>query len=292
MGWKINPLYSDEVAILEICKENEMVFGPLWEQKLARALQWFTVILSAIFLAYYVYSTLRATCGWEELYVCTVEFTKVVVEVYLEYVPPFMIYQMNGQHTPWLRYMEWLLTCPVILIHLSNITGLNDEYSGRTMSLLTSDLGGIAFAVLSALAVGWQKGLYFGIGCIYGASTFYHAACIYIESYHTMPAGKCKRLVVAMCAVFFTSWFMFPALFLAGPECFDGLTWSGSTIAHTVADLLSKNIWGLIGHFLRVGIHEHILVHGDVRRPIEVTIFGKETSLNCFVENDDEEDDV
>ena len=55
------------------------------------------------------------------------------------------------------KSMEWLLTCPVILIHLSNITGLNDEYSGRTMSLLTSDLGGIAFAVLSALAVGWQK---------------------------------------------------------------------------------------------------------------------------------------
>ena len=180
----------------------------------------------------------------------------------------------------------------MILIHLSNITGLNDEYSGRTMSLLTSDLGGIAFAVLSALAVGWQKELYFDIGCIYGASTLYHAACIYIESYHIMPAGKCKRLVVAMCAVFFTSWFMFPAFFLAGPECFDGLTWYGSTIAHTVADLLSKNIWGLIGHFLRVGIHEHILVHGDVRRPIEVTVFGKETSLSCFVENDDVEDDV
>ena len=38
---------------------------------------------------------------------------KVAVEVYLEYTPPFMIYQVNGQITTWLRYMEWLLTCPV-----------------------------------------------------------------------------------------------------------------------------------------------------------------------------------
>ena len=199
---------------------------------------------------------------------------KVVVEVYLEYTPPFMIYQINGQITTWLRYMEWLLTCPVstefppqqfrglpvdtcqcagrgregheaslicarvlllrgvqvILIHLSNITGLNDEYSGRTMSLITSDLGGITFAVTSAVSVGWPKALFFMIGCCYGASTFYHAACIYIESYHMMPDGKCKKLVIWMTFVFFSSWFMFPGLFLSGPEGFKALSWSGTTI--------------------------------------------------------------
>ena len=32
-------------------------------------------------------------------------------------------------------------------------------------------------------------------------------------------------------------------MFIAGPEGTGYLTWSGSTIGHTVADLLSKNIW-------------------------------------------------
>jgi hypothetical protein len=72
--------------------------------------------------------------------------------------------------------------------------------------------------------------LFFVIGCCYGASTFYHAALIYIESYYTMPHGVCKNMVLAMAAVFFTSWFMFPGLFLAGPEGTNALSWAGSTI--------------------------------------------------------------
>lgn len=44
---------------------------------------------------------------------------------------------------------------------------------------------------------------------------------------------------------------MFPVLFVAGPEGFHVISWSGSIIGHTVADILSKNLWGLIGHYLR-----------------------------------------
>eukprot|EP00191_Tetraselmis_sp_GSL018_P008177 CAMPEP_0177608700 /NCGR_PEP_ID=MMETSP0419_2-20121207/18620_1 /TAXON_ID=582737 /ORGANISM="Tetraselmis sp., Strain GSL018" /LENGTH=530 /DNA_ID=CAMNT_0019103425 /DNA_START=465 /DNA_END=2057 /DNA_ORIENTATION=+ len=159
------------------------------------------------------------------------------------------------------------------------------------MSLITSDLGGITFAVTSALAVGPAKAVFYGIGVCYGISTFYHACQIYIESYYMMPSGACKRLVVIMAITFYTSWFMFPSLFLAGPEGTGALTWSGTTIAHTFADLLSKNMWGIFGHFLRVKIHEHILIHGDVRRPMKVNVLGKEYNLNCFVTDEEQEDD-
>jgi len=36
-----------------------------------------------------------------------------------------------------------------------------------------------------------------------------------------------------------------------GPEGFGHLTPWGSIIAHTFADLLSKNLWGLLAHHLR-----------------------------------------
>lgn len=74
------------------------------------------------------------------------------------------------------------------------------------------------------------QALFFIIGCGYGAATFYNAASIYIESYYTMPVGICRRLVIWMTGVFFTSWFMFPGLFLVGPEGTKTLSWSGSTI--------------------------------------------------------------
>ena len=38
---------------------------------------------------------------------------KVGVEYFREFNPPATVYQVNGASAPWLRYSEWLLTCPV-----------------------------------------------------------------------------------------------------------------------------------------------------------------------------------
>ena len=77
---------------------------------------------------------------------------------------------------------------------------------------------------------------------------------IYIESYHSVPQGHCQAIVKYMAWTFFTSWVMFPILFVAGPEGLGVLSPYGSTIGHTIADLLSKNLWGLLGHHLRVKV--------------------------------------
>jgi hypothetical protein len=37
----------------------------------------------------------------------------VLIELKLEFSSPAMIYQVNGAVAPWIRYAEWLLTCPV-----------------------------------------------------------------------------------------------------------------------------------------------------------------------------------
>lgn len=58
---------------------------------------------------------------------------KVLLEIFCEYETPASLYLSNGEWVLWIRYGEWLLTCPVILIHLSNLTGLKDDYSKRTM---------------------------------------------------------------------------------------------------------------------------------------------------------------
>jgi hypothetical protein len=104
----------------------------------------------------------------------------------------------------------------VILIHLSNLTGLNGEYSRRTMFLLVSDLGTIVWGSSAANARGAAKALFFIVGCCYGANTFYNAARVYIESYHTVPKGICRTLVMSLAWMFFASWAMFPLAFIAG----------------------------------------------------------------------------
>jgi hypothetical protein len=96
--------------------------------------------------------------------------------------------------------------------------------------------------------------VFFVLGCCYGSNTFFHAAKIYVEAYHMVPKGTCRLLVKLMAWCFFTSWIMFPLLFLMGPEGFGHLSPYASVISHTFADVLSKNLWGLLGHHLRVKV--------------------------------------
>lgn len=97
---------------------------------------------------------------------------------------------------------------------------------------------------------------------------------MYIEAYHTVPKGICRQIVRLLAYDFFGSWCMFPILFALGPEGFGHITAYGSMIAHFILDITSKNLWGLGGHLLRVKIHEHILIHGNITRKTKITVAG------------------
>jgi bacteriorhodopsin len=195
-----------------------------------------------------------------------------VFDIWYQYTPPVMQFASHGATFQWVRYAEWLLTCPVLLIHLSNITGLHEEYSERTMKLLTFDQGTILFGTTAAMSTGPIKIACFLVGLCFGFLTFFTAAKVYIESYHMVPKGKCRRLVLLMAWVYFLSWPLFPVLFLFGPEGFSIISLAGSDIAHCIADLLSKNLWGWLGWYLRYAVRMHILVHGDLRKKTKVLV--------------------
>ncbi len=75
-----------------------------------------------------------------------------------------------------------------------------------------------------------------------------------MEAYHSVPKGECRTIVKIMAWLFFASWTAFPILFVMGPEGFGHLTLYGGIIAHTVVDFMSKNLWGLFGHHLRIKV--------------------------------------
>ncbi|GFR44466.1 hypothetical protein Agub_g5727 [Astrephomene gubernaculifera] len=271
------------------CMEWTKSKGSDIEMKVANGLQWAAFALSVVILIFYAYETWKTTCGWEEVYVCCLELTKVIIEFFHEFDTPCLLHLSSGNRVLWLRYSEWLMTCPVILIHLSNLTGLKNDYNKRTMRLLVSDIGTIVWGATAAMSTGYVRAIFFVLGCMYGANTFFHAAKVYIESYHTVPKGRCRLVVRAMAWLFFASWGMFPVLFLLGPEGFGHISLYGSTIGHTVIDLMSKNGWGMLGHYLRVKIHEHILLYGDIRKTTKIKVAGEELEVETMVAEEDED---
>jgi hypothetical protein len=101
-------------------------------------------------------------------------------------------------------------------------------------------------------------------------------------------ASNCKVCSTIACHVRGND-FGADAQICAGPEGSKTLSYAGSTIAHTVADLLSKNLWGFVANYLRLCIHKHIIMYGDLRKKIKVNVAGQEVEVEQFQEEPDEE---
>jgi bacteriorhodopsin len=100
---------------------------------------------------------------------------------------------------------------------------------------------------------GILKVILFIFACCFGYVTFFTALEVYVESYANVPPVA-KRTVMVMTYMFFASWGSFPALFLMGPEGFGHMNQNWSTIMHSIADLFSKNLWGVYGWYLRIQV--------------------------------------
>jgi len=277
-----------------VCSEYDNVAwlkkkGTPLEYKVAVSLEWLAFSLCIASLGFYAWNYYRATCGWEEPYVCIIELIAVLFELFHLSDTPASIYLPTGNQVLWVRFAEWYLSCPVILIHLSNITGLKDAYSKRTMALLVSDLGTITMGLTSAFAmdpvVKWP---FFFAGLLYGMNTFYIAAKVYIESYHMVPKGTCRNLVRSMAWCYFGAWTLFPIMFVFSPTGINLMSNYAANIGFCVIDIISKNMWSMIGHVLRNKIHEHIIIHGNLVKPTKLSVAGMEIETEEMVEENEE----
>jgi len=266
------------------CVINYLKEGSEGEKAGSLGLAWFAAVLSIFMFIFYTWQFYTSTCGWEVVFVSIMEGLYYVADIFFHDQIPFTLFLADGATVPMVRYTEWLLTCPVLLIHLSNITGLQDEYSPRTMKVLTADQGTLIFGILAAMSSKGLKIFFFLCGATFGVTTFYTAAQIYIEAYYQVPKGQPQKAVRWMTWSYFMSWPLFPVFFLAGPVGFGHLNKHGDSIAHAIIDMLSKNLWGILGWYLRYTIHVHIAMNGHHTKRVRTMIMGQEKEISVFAE--------
>nr|AHH02101.1 protein 114 [synthetic construct] len=224
------------------------------EEEAARALQWVCFMISLMLALFYFWQYYIGTSKWEVLYVCFFESLAYIFDIWYLHKNPISLVFKQGHHAEWLRYMEWLLTCPILLIALSRVGVADGAYSKRTMRLLTSDQGTILMGVTAAFAQGYVRLGFYLVGCAFGFNTYYTAAAVYLEAWRNVPDAE-KDVVKWMATIYYFSWVMFPVLFAIGSEGLGYITLSGSVIGHCIADLLSKNVWGLLEWYLEFCVH-------------------------------------
>jgi bacteriorhodopsin len=71
----------------------------------------------------------------------------------------------TGRMVAWSRWAGWLSTCPVLLIHLSNLAGKEVFNARRMMKMLISFQAMIVFGATSSMITSDWKYAFFLAGC-------------------------------------------------------------------------------------------------------------------------------
>lgn len=74
--WSLPPKYYSNETCFNICDDWATYgkeAGSYTEEWVMRGLQFFTAVVSFVILVFYAYEAWKATVGWEEVYVCSVE---------------------------------------------------------------------------------------------------------------------------------------------------------------------------------------------------------------------------
>ena len=181
----------------------------------------------------------------------------------------FVTFQLtNGIKLPWLQYMSWVATVPVLLMYLVSLTAHGGRSAtvtprnrgcGRTQSRLQRDLteeaatpcaqvplvpllvSGLMMLLLGITAAACSpplKWFAFGVACCFGGMVFASVAQCFRALYLIVPAyayakGAARCLVGGMGLAFVGGWLLFPLMFALG---------------HLGADLISRDLEA-IGQF-------------------------------------------
>ena len=206
------------------------------------------------------------------------------LKVYLEGDPVnvFTIGE-NGRKMPWLRYVGWLITCPVLLIHLGNLTGEANFNIMRLMKMLVGlQLMVVSASTATVLDSGIRWLFYFTGWCSMGL-VFTQAFDVFYEAQSIFPA-KAKKHVSVMAFTFYSSWVLFAFAWFLSPHGIHAINTDFTNFLMAVADVPSKTIWGLLGWYLRWNILRKAdgTLNEKTAKALEVEIKAKV----CIVDND------
>mmetsp|Transcript_31864 Transcript_31864/g.59936 ORF Transcript_31864/g.59936 Transcript_31864/m.59936 type:complete len:783 (+) Transcript_31864:81-2429(+) len=224
----------------------------------ARGLLWIDMLMGITSFAYFFHQYRRyGRCKFEVLYVTSMGAFMDLMNVLALDEPPFMFHvQENGNPFNWARWFGWLSTCPVLLIHLSNLAGREVFDTRRQMFLLiTYQLMMVCGMTASmADANSFEKIFFLFLGWFFiTAFIFRYAVQIFREAVVTMPL-KGKNHIYRMAAVFIISWSGFGLFFALGPEGMNWVSLRVTQAGYAAMDILAKPVFAWHGWHLRWNI--------------------------------------
>ncbi|KAK3282709.1 hypothetical protein CYMTET_9570 [Cymbomonas tetramitiformis] len=251
---------------------------------LSYGVQVLDIVLLCMCFCFYIYQfVVNKKCKFEVLYVSFSGAAVDIAKVIMGDSEPAVLILSNGLTLNWFRYFGWLCTCPVLLIHLSNLSGEEVFNVRRMMKLLVFLQIMLLFSCTSTITEGATRAITFTVASLSCGGIYTLAYAIFKEAYLTFPK-KAQWLVLTMAGIFYTSWSMFGLLVFLGPEGANFWTADAVKTGTCIADIGSKQMWGFCGWWLRWKI---LRSGGDgVLEDVEESISYSVEANVLLVEND------
>lgn len=224
------------------------------ENRIRETLQVIDLIWSIALFVFFVYQRLfKNRCKFEVLYVTGVgSVTDLVKLVATDKTPGSITIAENDVVLNWSQYFGWMVTCPVLLIHLSNLAGTDTFDARRMMKIL------VAYQILMLSGVTASmterddplKWVLFTLAVTCLSVVFRFAYHIFLEATKIMPRRAIKTLQV-IAAIFYVSWSGFGVFWVLGPTGSNLVSDQVSKAAFAFFDILSKNVYSMCGWYLR-----------------------------------------
>ena len=263
----------DAARQLLAADDDDNPFSPVTDQFLL--FHWINVVVCFALLVYYLYEYRVKSCGWEVVYICIVDGIVYLFEIIFHgYAPANVYVKFGGYDDPvlrdvvWLRYAGWIVTTPVLLMHVNDLVGTGEktpfEFHRERLMIMANQLTLIIGISGSFADNGYAQALFFFLSFCCFTFQNYHAFNIYHETMRTFPLKATPYLKV-MALIYFGFWHVYPLLWALGPEAAGFITPNGSRVLHSLADLFAKNLWGFLAFYVR----EKILPEEAAKRGME-----------------------
>ena len=160
---------------------------------------------------------------------------------------------MDGRHICWVRHCSWLVTCPMLLFQVNQLSTVRwfglDINSLMVVVCEVMLVLGISSSVASDWGIKW---MFFALGVMCILLVF--GVCFVIirnasrrfSDRETFEGKKIAQRIQAMGILFFASWTAYPVLYILSAEGACVALQRTTIVLYIVADVFSKNVFGLL----------------------------------------------
>jgi bacteriorhodopsin len=215
--------------------------------------QGFVAGLSFLQFIFFFRKYQEGRCNWEALYMGAVETVSYSFLLAFSDTEGAIVHLGDGSTVTWIRYAGWMVTCPVLLIMLTNIAGPGIYDLRKTMLLIVVNQLMTVFGVSAAFITSGTTWAFFSISCVLCALEFLMCYFIFAFALYKVPEEGHDYLK-AMRMIMFVFWSSYAVYFVLGSDMTGVVNNATISALHAISDIFAKNLFSLLSWTIRFKI--------------------------------------